>query len=438
PLQMTPSLWAYLTPHDQVMFMINLRLVHDSATAVLDQYKVKERMTTGLEKLFFETAFADNETAEGGACIIGGWESVYVRNRCSANTEDLKDKPAGMNLSCPNNGFPCRPTLFGMDGSQPHCISRTDRNVLNFATRECGRKAPIDTPEEQKRLFESLMKVRGITQASTFTHAQVRQLVEGYNSDIAKAIQICSTGTHLDPNQNSSPDSACGVLETRFVNVQTVLAVLNLQAEAQPAPVPGQAEPGVLGLCPGVPAGSPVAGPGAAPGTIGGIVGQVPPCRPLPAAVGQSPTAPEAATSATTNPPTTSSTRSGSLFSSRGFFDRAWRWMGNNSGLLIGGLALVGTAAAIYYIGKPEKVKSNPLKYVEPVAPPNTGSAVTPPISTNNACCLINNVWVRDSNGCQGRLNVSQTSTNLSLCGGGGAVQNRATQPGLRKTPGRR
>ena len=433
PLEMTPQVWKFLSPYDQAMFMINLRMVHDAAADVLDKYKVKERVTAGLEQLFFETAYAEEGMREG-ACIVGGWESVYRGGRCSAATEDLKDRPESVNLTCPNsNDFACRPTLFGMNGDRPHCISRS-RSVINYATRECGRKAPIGTPEEIKKLLESLMKVRSITNATTFTHEQVSRLVEGYNSDIEKAIQICSTGSHLDPNQNNSPDSACGVLETRKLNLQQALDALGVQATVTPPPA--QSEPGVLGSCTGgaAPGGQGAAGgaPGAQGGTVNGIAGTVN-CTQIPPAVAQAPAA-----SSTPPPAVASSSRTRGASSEPGFFSRMWSWMGRNSGLLIGGLVLAGTAGAIYYLARPKKVKSNPLTYVEPVAPPNTGSLPTSPVTTNNTCCLINSVWVLDSNGCQGRLNVAGTSSNLSLCGGGGSIQSKpTTTTPIQSKPGR-
>ncbi len=439
PLEMTPQVWKFLTPYDQAMFMVNLRLIHDAAVNVLDKYKVKERVTSGLEKLFFETAHAAGE--EGGACIVGGWESVYRGGRCSAATEDLKDRPESLNLSCPNDGFACRPTLFGMNGERPHCISRS-RSVINFATRECGQKAPIGTPQDIKKLLESLMKVRNVTQAATFTHEQVSRLVEGYNSDIDKAIQICSAGNHLDPNQNNSPDSACGVLETRKLNLQQALDALGVQAAVTP---PAQSQPGVLGACgeggaaPGAaPAAAPAGGaPGAQGGVVNGIAGSVTCTQIPPAVVGAAGTLPPPVP-VTSTPATPARSRGSS--SDPGFFSRMWSWMGRNSGLLIGGLVLAGTAAAIYVIAKPKKVKGNPLTYVEPVPPPNPGTLPTNPVTTNNACCLINGVWVLDSNGCQGRLNVTGTSTNLSQCGGGGSIQSKpsTTTPILQSKPGRR
>jgi hypothetical protein len=441
PLEMTPEVWNYLTPHDQAMFMINLRLVHDAATDVLDKFRVKHRATTGIERLFINEANAedldaDGPTPENGACIVGGWESVYKDGKCSENVSDLKGT-SGFNLSCPNNGFACRPILFGMNGSNPHCISRS-RNVINFATRECSKLAPITSEEDRekvKKTLESLMKVRGAGQGPAFTQEEVSKLVLGYNSDIEKAVTVCSVAQPIDPNQKGNENAACDVLNRRKLDLQFVMDTLGVKAAETPA---GKAEPGVLGNCP---APAPAAGGGTpAPGgaaTPGGVIGD-PGCLPQPPALGGTPPG-----STPGGPVPGGSTSQASKSNEPGFFSKMWKLMKDNKGILIGGALLIGTGIGIYLLSKPKKVKSNPLTYVPPAAPPNTGSAVPLPITTNNACCLINGVWVRDSNGCQGRLNVTSVSTTLSLCGSGGSIQTKAiskpiTKPAVQSKPGRR
>lgn len=435
PLKMTPEVWNYLTPHDQAMFMINLRLVHDAATDVLDKFKVKHRVTSGIERLFVNEAQAEEleeegRAAETGACIVGGWESVYKSGKCSADAADLKDT-AGYNLSCPNNGFACRPILFGMNGNSPHCISRS-RSVINVATRECSKLAPITSEEDRdkvKKTLESLMKTRGVSQGATYTQAEVSKLVDGYNVDIDKAVSVCTVAQPIDPNQKGNENAACDVLQKRKLNLQFVMDALGVQAAVQPPPA--KAEPGVLGDCPpGKTRGAPGAAGGVA-GAAGGVVGTVE-CTDIPPALAGVASPGVAAA----KPPKASKDEPG-------IFSRLWTFMKDNKGILIGGALLLGTAIGIYFLSKPKKVKSNQLTYVPPAPPPDTGSATPVPITTNNACCLINNVWVSDSNGCQGRLNVTSVSTTLSLCGAGGSIQTKAiskpvSKPAVLSKPGRR